>query len=148
MKKNLGVIAVVVLVIVLGMIGESKRFLFDNTDVEVSQTGEKMLENLLVDAYEKHAALPVYKTLYEGSGAKVKFHSYRNKIVERLGEPNRLVHGDPPFNEGAKYAYWFIKINGRQHTVTLYLRGVSEHYRKQGITPTIDYSLRQGHDTF
>ncbi|MCY3682329.1 MAG: hypothetical protein OXH16_13085 [Gemmatimonadetes bacterium] len=150
MKKHWGVIAIFVLVIALGMIGESKRFLGDNAPVEVSQvtTGEKMLEKLLVDAYEKHAALPVFKTLYEGSDAKVKFHSYRNRIVERLREPNRLVHGDPPFNQGAKYAYWFIEINGRKHTVSLSLRGVSAHYRKQGITPIIDFSLRQGHDTF
>ena len=142
MKKSLGVIALFVLVIALGMIG----VLSDNAPVEVSQApGEKMLEKLLVDAYEKHVALPVFKELYEGADAKVKFHSYRNQIVEKIGEPNRLVLGDPPFNEGAKYAYWFISINERQHTVTLSLRGVSAHYRKRGITPTIDFSLREGH---
>ena len=148
-KKVLdGMIVIVVLAMVIGVAHELITNNFSNATVERGSpvSSEAAFEKLLVDAFENHRSLPVHKTLYEGtvSGAKVQFYSYRHKIAERLSHPTRIDHGKGPHNQGAKYTFWDVQINGKPHTVGLFLRGVSEHYQNRGIKAQVEFSVGNG----
>ena len=146
-KKKLLDGVIVIVVLSMGVVGANelidRNFPSGKVERNSPTSSEASFEKLLVDAIENHRSLPVHTTLYEGtvSGARIKFYSYRYKIVERLSYPTRIEDGKGPFNSGAKYHFWDVPINGEPHTVGLFLRGVSEYYQNQGGKAQVEFSV-------
>ena len=102
------------------------------------RTCTKRIQYLLSEEYmDRHAALPITETLYEGQHYNIAFKQFKRAMVKELGQPSQKIDGNPPYNQGAIYLFW----KRDDHTVALNLRGNSHHFRSQDVTPFVEFNI-------